>query len=118
MYCLRCGRESRNEQVFCDSCLQIMEQRPVKPGTAVQLPEKTAVYATRQAPPLRRALSPGEQVQKLRGTLRWLSAAVLALSVVLMLTAAMLVYTLANQPDVSSARNWGRNYTSTGSTQP
>ena len=118
MYCLRCGRESQNEQVFCDSCLQIMEQRPVKPGTTVQLPEKAAVYSTRQAPPLRRTLSPGEQVQKLRGTLRWMSAVVLALSIVLILTAAMLVYTLANQPAAPAARNWGRNYTSTGSTQP
>ena len=117
MYCLRCGRESRNEQVFCDNCLEIMEKRPVKPGTAVHIPEKPVTHPDRIYT-LRRTLSPGEQMQKLRSTLRWMSVTILALSVILMLTAAMLVYTLATRSAPPAAGNLGRNYTSTGDHQP
>lgn len=37
MYCMKCGRETENEQVFCQDCLQIMEKFPVRPGTVVLL---------------------------------------------------------------------------------
>ena len=118
MLCLRCGSETQNDQVFCDYCLKIMEQRPVKPGTAAQIPEKPAPLSERYPALHRRVPSPGEQLQKLRGTLRWMAITVLALSVVLMLTAAMLIYTLVNQSALPAPGNLGRNYTSIGNSEP
>ena len=40
MNCMKCGRETENEQVFCQGCLQIMEKYPVRPGTVVLLPRR------------------------------------------------------------------------------
>lgn len=38
MKCIRCGRESENEQTFCNECLKDMERHPVEPGVPIQLP--------------------------------------------------------------------------------
>ena len=40
MYCMKCGKEVKENQVFCDACLVIMEKYPVKPGTHIQLPHR------------------------------------------------------------------------------
>ena len=111
MHCLRCGKENRNEQVFCDACLKTMEQRPVKPGTTVQIPEKP-VYTPERRSVLHHAVSPAEQISQLRGTLRWMTVTIVVLSVVLMLTAGMLIYTLTHSSAQETPGNLGRNYTS------
>lgn len=38
MSCIRCGRDTEDNQVFCVECLADMERHPVKPGTPIQLP--------------------------------------------------------------------------------
>ena len=40
MNCMKCGRETQNENVFCQNCLQEMEKYPVRPGTVVLLPRR------------------------------------------------------------------------------
>ena len=40
MNCMKCGKTTTNEQVFCDDCLQVMAKHPVKPGTPVYLPQR------------------------------------------------------------------------------
>ena len=40
MNCMKCGRETQNEAVFCQNCLMEMEKYPVRPGTVVQLPRR------------------------------------------------------------------------------
>ena len=40
MNCMKCGRKTENEQVFCQDCLQVMEKFPVRPGTVVLLPRR------------------------------------------------------------------------------
>ena len=40
MHCMKCGRETESEQVFCQDCQLEMEKYPVKPGTVVQLPKQ------------------------------------------------------------------------------
>lgn len=42
MYCLRCGKETEEEKVFCPSCLETMEEYPVKPGQPIVLPNRTS----------------------------------------------------------------------------
>lgn len=73
MYCLRCGRDTENEQVFCADCLENMEKYPVKPGTIVQLPRR-ASSASQKKQVRRRTLSPEEQVVHLKVTVRTLLA--------------------------------------------
>ena len=38
MYCIKCGKDTKSECIFCDSCLDSMEKYPVKPGTPISLP--------------------------------------------------------------------------------
>ena len=42
MYCLRCGKETADNKVFCKSCLDSMEEYPVKPGQPIVLPSHPA----------------------------------------------------------------------------
>ena len=42
MYCLKCGKERRENQVFCDGCLESMEAEPVEIQTPVLLPVQPA----------------------------------------------------------------------------
>ena len=61
MYCLRCGRDTGNEEVFCQDCQNLMEKYPIKPGTAIQLPRRDT-YAAQKKQNRRRSLSLEEQV--------------------------------------------------------
>ena len=109
MNCYRCGRETVNEQVFCEKCLATMQKYPIKPGTAVQLPDRKALE--RQASPvIRRQPSAEELVPQLRKTVRILVAAVSLLSITLGLTAWLLVRSSLNV-QLPTPGNMGRNYT-------
>lgn len=69
MYCLKCGRETENEHVFCNGCLNVMEKYPVKPGTHINLPKRETT-AVQKKSSRRRALKPEEQVIQLKKSLR------------------------------------------------
>lgn len=73
MYCLRCGRDTESEQVFCADCLENMDKYPIKPGTIVQLPRRASSTAQKKQV-RRRSLSPEEQVVQLKVTVRTLLA--------------------------------------------
>lgn len=40
MNCIRCGRETQENNTFCDACLKEMEKHPVAPGTPIQMPKR------------------------------------------------------------------------------
>lgn len=91
MNCIRCGRETEDNQVFCTECLQDMEKHPVKPGTPIQLPVREPRTVTKRSS-FRVAASKWEdQIFRLKYTIVWLViiiillAAALALCVCLML---------------------------------
>ena len=65
MNCMKCGRETQNESVFCPDCLMDMEKYPVRPGTVVQLPRRREVSAVKK-PQKRHIPSAEEQVRSLR----------------------------------------------------
>ena len=66
MYCLKCGREMVEDHAFCSDCLSIMEQYPVKPGTAVQLPKRREGSPAQRSVARRKTLTPEEQIRRLR----------------------------------------------------
>ena len=82
MYCLKCGKETREEQVFCDHCIEVMEEYPVKPGTPVQLPHREAAAAPKKTS-RRKTLSQEEQIQQLRVTVRALLGCLLIMALIL-----------------------------------
>lgn len=82
MYCLRCGNETANEQVFCEKCLENMERHPIKPGTPVKLPNRE-LYPAPKKQTRRRSLTLEEQIIRLKVWSRTLFALLGAVSVVL-----------------------------------
>lgn len=114
MYCLKCGKETRENQVFCEECLKDMEKCPVKPGTAIQLPQRTGKPQAKRPGHKPRSLPPEEEVARLRKLVRRLTAALVALALALCVVAAALAHTLLNQSDNSHV---GRNYTAINSGQ-
>ena len=75
MNCMKCGRETRDENVFCQDCLLDMEKYPVRPGTVVLLPRRRESSVVKKIQK-RHIPTAEEQISFLR---RW----VLVLSVIL-----------------------------------
>ena len=70
MYCMRCGRELKEGQVFCKSCRELMDRYPVPPE---------------------------EQIVRLRSTVRWLYLLLVVEVLAFAFTAAILLYRLNQQ---------------------
>ena len=66
MNCMKCGRETAAEQVFCEDCLMEMAKHPVKPGTVVFLPRRTESYYAPRKVSKRKTLSLEDQVKALK----------------------------------------------------
>ncbi len=109
MYCLKCGKETENEQVFCSHCLQVMTQYPVKPGTHITLPRREQTPQPRKAS-RRRVLSQDEQIQQLQGTVRVLTACLLA-ACLLLGVFAWLHFRPDDTPSPAANSPIGQNYT-------
>lgn len=107
MYCLRCGRETKGNQVFCDLCQENMEKYPVRPGTNIRLPRRKPVAVTKKKSRRKKALSPEEQVLLLRKSLRRTRAFICMLLILLGLAIGALFYGFTHwyNSDI------GKNYT-------
>lgn len=92
MGCLKCGEATQKNRVFCDACMQIMQQYPVKQETAIQLPRRESPPAERKPSPLRD--STPKQLARLRSLIKGLLIVVAILSVLLCLAGILLIRTL------------------------
>ena len=110
MKCMRCGRETTGQQVFCDGCLADMARHPVKPDVAVYLPvRRPAEPQRKQTRHRKKDLTAEELVPILRSRIWILSAAVVILT--LMLGAAAAGVWFANNPNTEdNIPNIGQNY--------
>lgn len=107
MYCLKCGKETAGKQVFCDHCLGVMSDYPVKADAKVSLPHRTeAAIPKKQS--RKRPMLPEEQLAAMQQLVRRLLAALIAVTVLFVLTAAGLAYTYKNSDTLPTV---GRNYT-------
>ena len=112
MFCMKCGRETVNEQVFCESCLQTMAQYPVKPDTPVHLPHREP---QKKQAPRKRTPTAKEQLQQMKLTVKRLIIALAVLTVVLCVTTLALLYALQDKPASPAA---GKNYSIDTSQEP
>lgn len=108
MNCLKCGKETTREHIFCDHCLDIMAAYPVKPGTPVHLPRLSATAAGKKPVSRKRTLSQEELILRQKKLLRGLACMVVVLAILLGLTAAALIYT---GQALTEAKNTGKNFT-------
>ncbi len=109
MYCLKCGNEAENGQIFCNHCLEVMERYPVKPGTNIQLPRRNSVPLPKKQA-RRRSLSPEEQIVHMRVTIRTL-AAILCTSLLLLGISVWLNFQPRENQTQPPVPSMGQNYT-------
>ena len=107
MACLKCGKNTTDEQSFCARCLEVMEDYPVKPDVHIQLPTRPTVPDTKKSPRKRRSLSAEEKLPILRRRLRKLVALVVTLAILL----GAAVFLLLQDYFTESESEFGRNYT-------
>ncbi len=114
MQCLKCGKETTDEKVFCDTCLEVMEQYPVNPTTPVPAPREETPTQEKKAS-RRRPLTEQETIFQLKGLIRLLTVTVAILSILLCLVAGLLLQQLEIK---QGNNNIGRNYTTATNTKP
>ena len=111
MNCMKCGRETRGEDVFCQDCLIEMQKYPVQPGTVVLLPRRkdssSKKAAKRHTPP------PDELIANLRRQ---------KLTLLVLLIACVIAIVLMFKPTMHYVRDEhyeiGQNYSSVTSDTP
>ena len=113
MNCMKCGRETVDEQVFCTNCLEEMEKYPVRPGTVILLPrhkeEARKPMVKKKAPP-----SLEEQVKMLKKLVRRLAAILILL---LLLLGATGYFTAVHLLEPDTVFLPGQNYSSITTTE-
>lgn len=96
MACMKCGKETDNGQVFCDSCLEVMERYPVKPDIVVQLPPVRTLGSDKKSA-RKKELSPKELLRKQRKLLKRYQYLTLLLLLLLTVSLALLIFVLYTQ---------------------
>lgn len=114
MNCMKCGRETDEDQAFCQICLLEMEQHPVKPGIVIFLPNQVKQAPKKPTPKKKPVLPPEEQVPALKKKLRRLQ--ILAIFLTLVIGALGYVASRAIT-ELDIQRLLGQNY-STIETEP
>ena len=104
--CLKCGKKIEDKAAFCNSCQEDMSRYPVKPGTVIHLPKRQALAEKKTE--MYHEEDAGRHVVRLQKTVRFLMVLVALLSVLLTITAFMLIRTLSEDKPVAPI---GRNYT-------
>ena len=89
MQCLRCGRETDGDQVFCFLCESVMVKHPVKPNTVVPIPERSARL---RSTPVRKPQKQEEDTEHLHRTILQLRLWVCMLMAALMLCVGVLTW--------------------------
>ena len=100
MQCLKCGRKIQDGQVFCEGCLEVMQNYPVKPGTVVLLPSHREKQEEKKKTGKNRPLTPVEQNMLLRAAIRRLRKVAVILFLLLCTVSAALVYVLMKKPEL------------------
>lgn len=106
MVCLCCGRAVTEGHAFCDECQTRMEAYPVKPGTAIHLPHRSAPVAVKKRSRRKKPVTQEEHILHLRKALRQARIFLVLTTIVLCIAVGMLAYQTLHPDD-----NIGRNYT-------
>ena len=106
MYCLRCGKDTADKQVFCASCRASMEKYPIKPGTSVQLPKRKAPIPVKKSFRKPKATTAEELVVHMRKAMRFL-AVLLALCILLLsIAGGLLLHYWQEAPEAPTGQNY------------
>lgn len=97
---MKCGKELKTEQTFCQHCLDVMDSYPVKPDVHIQLPNRSAAAQQKRSGKKRPPASAEEQIGILRNRVHALVLLVLTLIMLLCVSMAAVFY-LLDKTDVT-----------------
>ena len=97
MGCMKCGKETADNQAFCEECLEEMAAYPVKPGTPVLLPNRPAAPVVRKHRSHKRQRKPEEQLSHQKKWIVFLCAFCCLLMVALTLSVILNIMLLGNE---------------------
>ena len=102
MYCMKCGREVEDGQVFCPECLDLMKLEPIPIRSSVKIPRQPLKSNKTRRP----AIHYEEEVRRLEKSNErlWIWVILLAMSAVLL---AMAIY---HKEVVQVVEELGKNY--------
>lgn len=108
MFCLKCGKEISEKQVFCNDCLIEMEKYPVKPDTKIFLPRTTAPSTVKKNTSRRKLLSPEERILRMKKAIQLLCFVLTVTLLGLVLAVFLLIESLsAEAPQETIGQNYG-----------
>ena len=107
MYCMKCGKEIGENQVFCPDCLAVMDRYPVKRGAKVLIPNRPEPVQVKKAAPRKKTLSPEEKIARLQKAIQVLSVSLAAVVLALILSIALLADALSSDTQGNAI---GQNY--------
>ena len=109
MNCMKCGVEIQEGAVFCDHCLSVMEQHPVRPGTHIHLPKRAKIVdAPKKPSKKKRNLSVEEQLSSMKLTILRLRLTAAILAFLFCVASGFLAMKVFHEPAEPTT---GRNYT-------
>ncbi len=115
MNCMKCGRETSQDHVFCADCLEEMKKYPVKPGIAIQLPRREHPSALKKAVMRRKTVPTTDDVIKRQKRLiRLMSILILLMALLIGMLALPTIMKLFEDTKPLP----GQNYTSLITTEP
>lgn len=114
MECLKCGKQTESDCCFCKECMAEMEKYPVKPGTPVQLPQRSARVNVGNSRPKKKTVTEQEQIAKLSHRNQILVVVLLVLLTLCILVSALCVRLYYRTP----RRPTGQNYSTTTQESP
>lgn len=109
MNCMKCGRETKVDAVFCDECLEHMDRHPVPPNTLIYVPsEKDRASAKKYSnqPPV---VTAEDQVKRLTKKVHVLG---LLLALFIGATVFFGLLSVDTLHELSVTKFIGKNYTS------
>lgn len=107
MNCMKCGRDIEEDQVFCEKCLEVMKQYPVRPGIVIQLPHHKAGAPVRKPLVRRRTEIPlEEQVKRLKKRLLRLRIAFVVVVLLFLGLSALAAYHLITDDHILPGQNY------------
>lgn len=116
MNCMKCGRETQDETVFCQDCLLEMEKYPVQPGAVVLLPRRRESSVIKKIPK-RHVPAPEEQIKVLRKTVMILTIALaVCIAAIVLMFKPTMHYVLDEHVEIG--QNYSSVVTATSSTTP
>lgn len=95
MYCLKCGGETPEQQLFCPDCLQSMEAYPVRPDTPIQLPKRQTTAPAKRS--RQKEIPPEVEIIRIKTKLRRLRIGACLLLLAFALTLGALIYHLIQE---------------------